>query len=243
MSNNDHFIDEVSEELRRDRLFLLFKRWGWVAALAVIVLVGGAAFNEYRKASQRADAEALGTALREVAVAGDPETRRAAIASLPEEGDVDVLVALMQAAVLEPADPQSPAEGEAAQSEAAAENATPDAAALEPEAVAELEALAAGSDDASALYRQLAALKLVMLEGGRLSPEDRLARLEPLTVPGAPFRLLAQEQKALILVETGQREEAVALAQELLGDEEMTPGLRRRLSQLIVALGGQVEAT
>ena len=49
MSDTDSFIDEVTEEVRRDRLFLLLRRWGWVGVLAVILIVGGAAFNEIRK--------------------------------------------------------------------------------------------------------------------------------------------------------------------------------------------------
>ena len=50
MSQNESFIDEVSEELRRDRLFALFRRWAWLGILIVVVAVGGAAWNEWRKA-------------------------------------------------------------------------------------------------------------------------------------------------------------------------------------------------
>ena len=55
MSDTDSFIEEVSEEVRRDRLFKLMKRYGWIAILAVLLLVGGAAFNEVRKARQAAE--------------------------------------------------------------------------------------------------------------------------------------------------------------------------------------------
>jgi len=30
MSQSDSFIDEVTEELRRDQLFRALKRWGWI---------------------------------------------------------------------------------------------------------------------------------------------------------------------------------------------------------------------
>ena len=56
MSDTDSFIDEVTEEVRRDRLFGLMKRYGWIAALAVLLIVGGAAWNEWRKAQDRAAA-------------------------------------------------------------------------------------------------------------------------------------------------------------------------------------------
>mgnify|MGYP002067949300 CR=1 FL=1 len=38
MSNQDSFIDEVTEEVRRDKLYALYKKYGWIAALAVVVL-------------------------------------------------------------------------------------------------------------------------------------------------------------------------------------------------------------
>ena len=46
MSDSDSFINEVSEELRRDRLFALMRRWGWLAGLVVLAIVGAAAWFE-----------------------------------------------------------------------------------------------------------------------------------------------------------------------------------------------------
>ena len=45
MSDTDSFIDEVNEEVRRDRFYFMLKRYGWIAVLAVILLVGGAAWK------------------------------------------------------------------------------------------------------------------------------------------------------------------------------------------------------
>lgn len=60
MSETDSFIDEVNEEVARDRLFGYMRRYGWIAALAVVVLVGGTAYNEYRKSQNAAAAQAQG---------------------------------------------------------------------------------------------------------------------------------------------------------------------------------------
>ena len=60
MSETDSFIEEVTEEVRRDKLFALFRRYGWIGILAVLLIVGGAGWNEWRKAQDRAAAEALG---------------------------------------------------------------------------------------------------------------------------------------------------------------------------------------
>ena len=43
-NQNDRFIDEVTEDLRRDRLFLMLRRYGWLALL-LIVLLGNAVQN------------------------------------------------------------------------------------------------------------------------------------------------------------------------------------------------------
>ena len=66
MSDTDSFIEEVSEEVRRDRLFKIFKKYAWVAVLVVVLLVGGAAFNEYNKLSNQKRAASLGDELYKI---------------------------------------------------------------------------------------------------------------------------------------------------------------------------------
>ena len=45
MSDTYSFIDEVTEEVRRDRLFGYFRRYGWIPAVIIVALVGGTAYN------------------------------------------------------------------------------------------------------------------------------------------------------------------------------------------------------
>ena len=78
MSDTDSFIDEVNEEVRRDRFYFMLKRYGWIAVLAVILLVGGAAWNEYQKAQARAEAETLGDAMFAALSAEDTAARASA---------------------------------------------------------------------------------------------------------------------------------------------------------------------
>ena len=78
LGQSDSFINEVSEEVRRDRLFGFFRRYGWLVGLVLILVVGGAAALEWRKASGRASAEAAGDALRAAYLETDPARRAAA---------------------------------------------------------------------------------------------------------------------------------------------------------------------
>jgi hypothetical protein len=88
--------------------------------------------------------------------------------------------------------------------------------------------------ETEAIYRELAAFKaaLAMPMDG-----DAQARMDALDAITGPFRVLAQEQKAMVLIETGDRAAAASLLQELIQDAEATPGLQRRAAELSVALG------
>ncbi len=217
MANEDSFINEVTEEVRRDRLYALMRRYGWIAVLAVIVIVGGASWNEWRKAQSRAVAEAKGDALISALQAESPEARASALAEVEANDDPSgqAILGLLQAA-------------------AALEADDPDKAATALDAVSE-------NNDIPAVYRDVARLKRVMTAGDSLSPDDKIARLEPLLPPGNPFRLLAVEQRAFVEVEMGDTDAALASLQTILVDAESTEDLRRRARQLIVALGGSVE--
>ncbi len=217
MSNPDSFINEVTEEVRRDRLFAMFRRYGWIAVLLILLLVGGAAWNEWRKAQARAEAEARGDALLAALEASDPVAQGAALEALRGAGPAEPVVALLAAAQA-----------------AAAENA---AAGVE-----KLTALAA-DPAVPALYRDLATLKAAMVGSGVTAPDARIAALEPLSAPGGAFRPLALEQIALAHVEAGRTDEAVAVLTDLLGAADTGAALQRRAAQMILALGGALDAT
>ena len=91
-------------------------------------------------------------------------------------------------------------------------------------------------------YRDLATLKRVLVAGETLSAAERKAALEPLTEPGRPYRPLALEQLALMAVEAGDSKGAIDQFNAILQESDATPGLRRRATQMIVALGGTPKA-
>ncbi len=100
MNEADHFIDEVTEELRRDRLFAMMRKYGWIAILLVLLIVGGTAYNEWQKARRQAAAEALGDALSAALESEDEAARAAAFDAIEAGGDAGALVALLRAASL-----------------------------------------------------------------------------------------------------------------------------------------------
>ena len=213
MSDTDSFIEEVTEEVRRDRVFALMRRYGWIAVLAVLVLVGGAAWNEWRKARDLAAAQALGDGIFAALERDAAEGRAEALAAIaPETAQGDIVVALLRAAELEQ---------------------TGDAAG----AVGVLDALAADGE-APLIYRQLAGFKSVLLQSDTMAVDQRRLRLEGLIQTGSTLRLLAEEQLALIDIAEGAPQAAIERLQRISQDAEATSGLRRRAAQLIVALGG-----
>jgi hypothetical protein len=209
VSNPDSFIDEVNEELKRDRLFALMRRYGWIAVLLVILIVGFAAWNEWSRSQAEARAQALGDAIVEALAEAEAQTGRGA-------GERVAVLHLLLAA-------DSVERGEA-------ETALP---ALQQ---------VAANETLPASYRQLAQLKRTILGAGQLTVEERQATLTGLAAPGQAFRPLALEQLALLSLETGDREGARAQLEALLSEPDLTADLRRRVTQLIVVLGGEVES-
>jgi hypothetical protein len=214
VSNTDSFIDEVSEEVRRDRLFGLMRRYGWIAIVAVLLLVGGAAWNEWQKAQSRAEAEALGDAILAALDVDDRAERATALQNVTPAGPGSAAVLRMMAAA------------EAMESD--------------PEGAAQLLLQIADSGEAAPIYAQIATLKAVMIENSGLEADQRRSRLDGLALGQGVIRLLAEEQLAYLDVEAGDTDAAIARLQEVAANAETTPGLRRRATQVIVALGGDV---
>ncbi|MDF1856890.1 tetratricopeptide repeat protein [Pseudooceanicola sp.] len=212
MSQSDSFIEEVTEEVRRDRLFAMMRRYGWIAIALVLLLVAGAAWREYQKAQDRTAAEGLGDALLSALEQSDPGARSAALATVPATSNGQQAVVAFLAAA------------EAAQAGDAS------AAADRLEAVAELA-------DLPQVYRDLARFKALALRAEELTPQERIDGYTALARPGSGLRLLAEEQIALSLIETGDAEAALSALRAILADAEVTSGLRQRASQLMVALG------
>lgn len=215
MSNPDSFIDEVTEEVRRDRLFRLFRKYGWIGVVIILGLVGGTAWTEWSKSRAEARAQVFGDAVIDALDQGTPEERREALAAVPSDSEQTAILQLITAS--------DPAEDKA--TTLAALDKVANDAALSP------------------AYRDLAVLRRVLVAGVDLPLADRRSALDSIAAPGRPYRVLAEEQLAYLLVEEGKTDDAIAALVDLVQDQEASGSLRARLGQVVTALGGTLPET
>lgn len=216
MSDTDSFIDEVTEEVRRDRLFGTLKRYGWIGGLAVVLIVGGASLREYNKAQELAASQKLGDDMI-AALSSDDDLQRAdALSKISAQtpGGAAVL-AMLQAGALADAGQQN-------------------------EAVARLQAVAVDAE-LPLIYRHIASFKALGMQQDSLSIAERRLQFEALAQPGAPLALLAAEQMALLDIEAGDPDAAIDRLKTIIQDAGVTADLKERATQVMVALGGELD--
>ena len=210
MSNNESFMQEVSEEVRKDRFYRILKKWGWVGIVLIVALVGGASFNEWNKESKINSARNLGDRVLAAIASKDViDLKEIEIKNVSQ----DIFIKNLMSAIL----------------------FSDDKLDASKKALEEI----GGIPGITKTYKDLNAFKLglLLLKSGNLTGEERFGVFEALVEPGSPFRSLAKEQQALILIEQGKIELAIKTLVEITDDSETTDTLRRRVTQLRISLG------
>ncbi|MCC7428703.1 MAG: tetratricopeptide repeat protein [Alphaproteobacteria bacterium] len=208
-------IDEVDEELRRERAEKLWQRYGIYAvgaATAIVLAVAGwQGWQWYDAREREAQARAFLVAA-EQAVGEKPQAINA-FAALAQNGRAGYrLLARFQEARLK-------AElGDLAG------------------AIAVWDAVAADASQ-DRLYRDFASLSSVIhqIDGG--DPAMLEARLAPLAAAESPWRYSAIELQALLAERRGNRAQAATLFRQLAEDAAAPPQIRARARDLVMALG------
>ncbi len=215
-AGGDTFIDEVTEELRRERLYAALRRYGPYALGAAVALVIGAAVVEWRRSAAEEAARAAGGALIAVEEQGPEAAGERADALLGFAAGADAgpaLVARLRAAELR---------RQAGDADAAV--------ALYREIAAET--------DLAPRYADLAVLKAAMIDSETAEPDTVLDALAGAAAPGRPYRALALELSAAQQLRKG----GVLEARRALAEAQATPNLPQgaasRIAQLLEALGG-----
>ncbi|MHA3915846.1 hypothetical protein [Halovulum sp. GXIMD14793] len=217
MSENDSFLDEVTEEVRRDRLFKVLKKYSWLVAGVLILIIGGSGLNEYLKHRAQAAAEERGDAIILALQLEEPKDRVTAFETLlPNAAETAPLVRFQLAAAHEQNKDRE-------------------------KAIGVLRDLALDTG-LSQTWRDTARLKMAMLGGDALPEDERSAILEQLSVPGHPLQSLAMEQRALAQLQAGEADAAISTFQDILELDGILLGVQQRARQMLTALGSEPRA-
>lgn len=220
--SSETFFKEVEENLRRDQFQSFFKTYGaWIAAAVVLFLgaVGGWIYWEQRQQQQSAaQSEEMH------AVFGDIADQQ--LKTVPQRLDklddssndiVKASAILAQAAIaLDKND--------------------------RPAAISRYRQIA-GDESLPQAYRDLGTIRVTALEFDAISPEQVIARLEPLAKAGNPWFGSAGEMTALAYLKQGKKTEAGRMFAAVAADRQVPRTIRSRAVQIAGTLGVDASAS
>jgi hypothetical protein len=214
--NNEAFLREVDEELRRDQLRDFWTKRGLVL-IAVLILAlaafGGWLYWQHRQTSQAAEqGERFSAALDDIDAAARDKARPV-LADLSNNGT-----------------PGYRAMAKMAQADLAIErNELPAAGAMFGEIAADT--------TLPQPIRDLALIRQTAVQFDTLDPKAVIQRLKPLAVKGNPWLGSAGEMVALSHLKLNQTREAGAMFQAIAQEEGVPASLRSRAVQMAGVLG------
>ena len=213
MSETDSFIQEVTEEVRKDRMFRRWKKYGPYGVTGVVAVVAVTAGLNWMKHREIQQARETGGAFlaSDIASVADQQVLIGSV-----EGPAAMIARLRLAA-------------------ATAEAGDGRAAAALYRAVAD----EAGLD---AVYADLARLQAVRVGLAAMDPAQAVAELDPLTAEGAPYRVLALELRAMVRLNSGDVEAAHGDLVAIIGDPLATRLSSQRALALLRSSGGDLPA-
>lgn len=213
---SEEFIREIDEDLRREKMAQLWRRYGGVilgAALLVVVGTAGKVFWDHRQAQTRAEEAQRFAAATRLLVAGKQAEAADAFAAIAADGSTG----FAELARLKEAEARA-----AANDQAGAHTAL----------------IGLQGQGGDPILRDLAALMLAERQLADGDPAELKRTLEPLAAPEAPWRNQARELLALVAVRAGNLDEARTLLNGLSQEAGVIPSQQRRASELLEAIGG-----
>ena len=207
MSESDSFIQEVSEEIRQDRMYKLWKRYAPYVIGAIVVIVGAAAVWNWMQHRAVLEARETGGAFIAAELAS-AEAQQALVEQVDDEAEVVAELRLASSLLIND----------------------------EPERAAEVYRRVADRADAAPAYRHLAVLNAVKLEADRAEPAAMIEALAPLVEEGAPYRPLALELRGLLHLGAGDAAAARQDLEAALDAPAVTAETRRRVSGVLATL-------
>ena len=217
-TENEAFLREVDENLRRDQMTGLARKWGTVGAMIVgLLLMALAAFLWWRnhQAEQAGkDGEQLvqELAAAEVGSASPSDQRLTDLANSPRDG-YRALARLTQAGLTAKNDPAGGAKAYQA---------------------------IADDKDMPQTMRDLATVRAVTLQFDSMPPADVVAKLKPLAVATNPWFGSAGELTAMAYLKMNRKDLAGPIFAAIARDNDAPVGLRGRAAGMATALGQDV---
>lgn len=212
VDQNDAVFRELEEEMRRERLAALWKRYGIYVILLAAAIVVGVAGSQIWQSWSKAQSETAGAeydAAADLVEAGKTEEAAAAFGEIAANGPKGfaTLAALSEAGLLLKQDKRA-------------------------EALAIFDRIA---EDGSAdpLLSNLARLQAASLELGDADFTEIENRLKPLMGDGNPWRYRARELLGTAALKAGKIDEARELVSPLLADPNLSRGASARIDRLM----------
>jgi hypothetical protein len=212
----DNFVDEVEEELKRDRQLELWRKYGkFAVAAAFVVVIGVASVIGWRQIQTNRQIEAglLYSDALDLAARGKTADALSAFKALSDKGTEGYadLARFQEAALL------------ARQGNEAAAAKVYDAIAKDT-----------GTDP---LFRDLALIFYALAVVDRADAAELEARLAPLGEKSSPWRSTAREVLAMLAQRRGDTAKAREIYKSLAEDNDAPPGARSRAAEFLSILG------
>ncbi len=214
--DNEAFLREVDEGVRRDRLTDFWTRWGKLAAVALVLAIaafGGFLYWQHRQTEAAGEQGVQLSQVFEALGSGNVAGAQPKLATLATEGrdGYRALAKFTQADIL------------------LQKNDLKGAAAKFAEV--------AGDTSLGKPFRDLALVRQTSAEFDTLKPQVVIERLRPLAAPGSAFLGSAGEMVAISHLRTGRRDLAGQLFAQIARDEGVPESLRQRAVQMAGAMG------
>jgi hypothetical protein len=220
--SGETFLREVDENLRRDQLQDMAKKYGvWIGAAVVLLLaaIGGWIYWQDRQEKAAAENSVVLAQIYTDIGAGK-------LGNVPQRLDAlatDTSGALRASAML---------------TQAAVAIEQGDRAA----ATAKFNEVAADGDLPQP-YRDLGLIRAATMEFDTIRPEQVIARLQALAKPGSPWFGSAGELTAMALIKQGKKTEAGRLFAAIAADRQVPDSIRARAVQIAGTLGVDTSAS
>ncbi|MDB5667776.1 MAG: tetratricopeptide repeat protein [Alphaproteobacteria bacterium] len=214
--DDDAFLREVDEELRRDQLSSIFTRYGWWiigGALLLLAAVGVAIWWNHRQDAKAGEASQR---LVQVIEQLDANNARGASAGIDELAASDRAAYRYSALFLRA-------------------NAQIQTNAI-PAAIATLASIAA-DENAPQAYRDAALIRQTQLEYDQLQPAQVVQRLQGYAQAGNPWLGTAGEMVAVALIRQQRAPQAAQILSAMARDPAVPESIKSRAIQMASALG------